>query len=218
MSETDIIIRLGIATLLGGLIGLEREFHNQPAGLRTHIIVSLGSALVMVVSIEMYRISNGVSDPARIAAQVVTGIGFLGAGAILKFGTDVKGLTTAACLWTSSAIGLSAGAGLWFPALLTTAVVVATLWILDKIEKKVIVGKTYKRFIVTAKDVPGIIGKIERVIETYEISLKDIGINKLLKENRIQITGVVKVPENIDFDKLSKEMSSLDNIEQFEID
>jgi putative Mg2+ transporter-C (MgtC) family protein len=218
MSEIDIVIRLGIATLLGGLIGLERELHNQPAGLRTHIIVALGSALVMIVSIEMYRISNGVSDPSRIAAQVVTGIGFLGAGAILKFGTDVKGLTTAACLWTSSAIGLSAGAGLWFPAALVTVVVVVTLWILDKLEKKVIVGQSYKRFVVTAKDAPGVIGKIERVVETYGISIKDLGINKLLKENKIQITGVVKVPENIDFDKISKEMSALENIEQFEID
>jgi len=218
MSEIDIVIRLGIATFLGGLVGLERELHNQPAGLRTHIIVSLGAALIMVVSIEMQRISNGVSDPARIAAQVVAGIGFLGAGAILKFGTDVKGLTTAACLWTSAGIGLSAGAGLWFPAALVTAIVVAALLLLDKIEKKVIVGQSYKRFLVKAKDTPGIIGKIEQVIETYGISIKDFGINKLIKEQKIQITGVVKVPENTDFDKLSKEMSALEEIEQFEID
>src|SRR2546426_8834199 len=105
--------RLCLAALLGGLVGLERETHSQPAGLRTHMIVSLGACLMMLVSIYMTKLDPARADPGRIAAQVVTGIGFLGAGAIMRFGMSVKGLTTAASLWTAAGIGLAAGCGYW---------------------------------------------------------------------------------------------------------
>src|SRR5262252_11255075 len=112
--------RLCLAGLLGGLVGLEREVHSQPAGLRTHMIVALGSCLIMLVSIQMGAMNPGRGDPARIAAQVVAGVGFLGAGAIMRSGLSVRGLTTAACLWTVAAIGLAVGCGYWLAALVTT--------------------------------------------------------------------------------------------------
>src|SRR5258706_2693675 len=122
MSPADLVMagRLALAALLGGLIGLEREIHSQPAGLRTHMIVALGSCLVMQVSIHMMDLSGGRSDPGRIAAQVVAGVGFLGAGAIMRSWLSVRGLTTAACLWTVAAIELSVCCGYLRSAVVTT--------------------------------------------------------------------------------------------------
>jgi len=123
----EALLRLVLAALFGGAIGLEREFREREAGLRTHMLVSVGSALFTLTSAYGFRdfLVHGGSviraDPTRISAQIVTGIGFLGAGAIIRQGLSVRGLTTAATLWVVAAIGLSAGAGYYSAALMTTA-------------------------------------------------------------------------------------------------
>ncbi|MEA2548097.1 MAG: putative Mg2+ transporter-C (MgtC) family protein [Chloroflexota bacterium] len=125
--QLDVGFRLVIAALLGGAIGFEREIHGHPAGMRTHMLVSLGSAAFTVLGVFFFS-SPGVStDPSRIAAQIVSGIGFLGAGAILKYGTSVRGLTTAASLWATAAVGMAAGAGAWLVAIVTTVLIVLSL-------------------------------------------------------------------------------------------
>jgi putative Mg2+ transporter-C (MgtC) family protein len=121
-----IAVRLTVAAILGALIGLEREIHDHPAGMRTHLLVSLGSAGFTVLSIEAFTAPG--ADPARIAAQIVTGVGFLGAGAILKEGATIRGLTTAASLWAVAAVGMAVGAGAWEVAVVTTALVIVSLW------------------------------------------------------------------------------------------
>jgi putative Mg2+ transporter-C (MgtC) family protein len=123
----EVLLRLFVAAALGGAIGLERELRERQAGLRTHLVVSLGSALFTLVS--AYGFANfGVRvDPTRIAAQIVTGIGFLGAGAIIRQGLSVRGLTTAATLWLVAAIGMAAGAGYWEGALIATLGAIITL-------------------------------------------------------------------------------------------
>ncbi len=130
----DLLVRILIAALLGGLIGLERDIHGRAAGLRTHLLVSMGAAVFMIMSELVASLypnaidgSMKASDPGRIAAQVVTGIGFLGAGAILKEGFTVRGLTTAACLWIVAAIGLAAGGGYYVIAITTTLVALLAL-------------------------------------------------------------------------------------------
>ncbi len=128
--------RILLAALLGGVIGIEREFSDQPAGFRTHILVSLGAALFTLVGaygVEPFLgADEGVRfDPTRIAAQVVTGIGFLGAGAILQQGVNVRGLTTAAALWASAAAGLAAGIGDFSTGLALVAVTVLALGPMD---------------------------------------------------------------------------------------
>jgi putative Mg2+ transporter-C (MgtC) family protein len=134
LSTLEIAARLLVAAALGAAVGLERELREREAGLRTHMLVSVGSALFTLASAYGFREfltagGNVVSaDPTRIAAQIVTGIGFIGAGAIIRQGLAVRGVTTAATLWTVAAIGLAAGAGYTAAAVITTAIVVFSLW------------------------------------------------------------------------------------------
>jgi putative Mg2+ transporter-C (MgtC) family protein len=129
----DVALRLGVAALLTGLVGLEREWRERAAGLRTHMLVGVGSALFTLVSAYAWsdfvfdRTQGTVFDPTRIAAQIVTGIGFLGAGAIIRQGLSIRGLTTAAGLWVAAAIGMAVGAGYWAAALIGTGVVLVGL-------------------------------------------------------------------------------------------
>jgi putative Mg2+ transporter-C (MgtC) family protein len=122
----EALLRLALAGVLGGLIGLERELREREAGLRTHLLVSVGAALFTIAG--AYGFDSVRVDPTRIAAQIVTGIGFLGAGAIIRQGFSVRGLTTAATLWVVAAVGLASGAGNYSGAVITTAVVLVALW------------------------------------------------------------------------------------------
>jgi putative Mg2+ transporter-C (MgtC) family protein len=130
----DNLARLSLAAALGAAIGFERELRDREAGLRTHLLVCLGSALFTIVSAYGFRdfLTSGDqvirADPTRIAAQIVTGIGFLGAGAIIRQGLSVRGLTTAATLWVAAAIGIAAGAGYYSGAVLGTVVTIVALW------------------------------------------------------------------------------------------
>jgi uncharacterized membrane protein YhiD involved in acid resistance len=137
--QFDLLLRLLAAALLGAGLGLEREIHGHQAGMRTHMLVALGSALFTVLSIYGFPQMPGTAatDTSRISAQVVTGIGFLGAGAIIKYGTSIRGLTTAASLWVVASIGLAAGAGAYFLAIAGTLIALVALWpanvIIDKL-------------------------------------------------------------------------------------
>jgi putative Mg2+ transporter-C (MgtC) family protein len=136
LTDTQVVFRLFLAAALGGIIGFEREKHNRRmAGFRTHILVSIGSSLIMLVSIYIFEIYAGKApvDPSRIAAGVVTGIGFLGAGTIIRSGESVRGLTTAASLWTVSGIGLAVGCGFYIAGWATAIIAFATLYLLRKI-------------------------------------------------------------------------------------
>ena len=142
--DLDIAIRLLMATLLGAVIGLEREAHGKEAGFKTYALVCLGSALMMIVSIDVYTVFKGMAtvDPGRIAAQAVTGIGFLGAGAIIRSQAGgIKGLTTAAGIWSACAIGLACGLGLYKQAIFTTVLVLFVLIIFSKVQRTVLPKK-----------------------------------------------------------------------------
>lgn len=136
MSVIDVLIRIVIAAGLGGLIGIEREIREHTAGFRTHILVAVGAAAFTVAS--SYGIEGTAFDPNRISAGIVTGMGFLGAGAIIRYGVSVRGLTTAASLWAVAAVGLLAGQGFWEAALVTAGVVVVSLYALRLVEDKLL--------------------------------------------------------------------------------
>ena len=138
--------RVIIAALLGAIIGWEREQHGRPAGLRTHMLVCMGAAVMMIVSEGMYDKFKALNlsgdtfvrvDPGRIAAQIITGIGFIGAGVIMKIGTRVEGLTTAACLWLAAGVGMAAGSEMYLLAFVGTIIAAVVLFYLGKLEKKI---------------------------------------------------------------------------------
>jgi len=147
MNSIDLALRLLLASLFGGLIGFEREIQGRAAGLRTHILVCMGSALIMLCSIYSCQIDSAVGsyDPSRIAAGVVTGLGFLGGGTILRYGASVKGLTTAASLWTVGGIGLAVGSGFYSAASIATAIVLITLAFVSKFERKLSAKGLFKK-------------------------------------------------------------------------
>lgn len=136
MSEWELLLRLILACVFGGIIGYERQSRRKSAGLRTNVLVCLGACLIMILSQEIYQHVEGKTnaDPARLAAQVVSGIGFLGAGAIMKEGLTVTGLTTAACLWVVAGVGLAVGGGFYSGAFITTALVFVTLGALSRLD------------------------------------------------------------------------------------
>jgi putative Mg2+ transporter-C (MgtC) family protein len=130
--QLDLALRLTVGLVLGAIIGFERELHRQPAGFRTHSLVSLGAALFTVVS--AFGFTGDMVDPTRVAAQIVSGIGFIGAGTILQYRGHIRGLTTAASLWSVAAVGTAAGAGLYVVALVGTVLILVILSLLDSVE------------------------------------------------------------------------------------
>jgi putative Mg2+ transporter-C (MgtC) family protein len=132
-TEINLALRLTVGLVLGAIIGFERELHRQPAGFRTHSLVSLGAALFTVVS--AFGFTGSTVDPTRIAAQIVSGIGFIGAGTILQYRGHIRGLTTAASLWSVAAIGTAAGAGLFVVAITGSILILVILSLLDQVEE-----------------------------------------------------------------------------------
>lgn len=140
LTDQQIILRLVLSVVLAGFIGIERQVHRRTAGLRTHILLCLGSCLIMLTSLYLFDIykSQVPLDPARIAAGVITGIGFLGAGAIIREQEEIRGLTTAASLWVAAGIGLAVGCGFYMAAITTTALTLVALVIFRKLEDKIL--------------------------------------------------------------------------------
>lgn len=190
------ILRLIVAAFLGGVIGLERQQRHKSAGLRTHILVCLGSCLVMLISYKIYSEVQGLTnaDPARLAAQVVSGIGFLGAGTIMKEGLTIKGLTTAASLWVVAGVGLAVGAGYYVGAVTTTVLSVLALTYLPRFERLYGCGPSQVALIVHSVDKPGQIGRVGSYLGTKNVAICDIKIDEVGK-NDIHISVIVDVTD-----------------------
>jgi putative Mg2+ transporter-C (MgtC) family protein len=178
ITHLELGIRMVLAVVLGGIIGIEREWSNHAAGFRTHILVCLGSAMIMLLSIygfsQFVNEANVRMDPARLAAQVISGIGFLGAGAILRNGNMIKGLTTAASVWVVAAIGLSVGAGFYMGALLCTFLVLISLFVLNKWEKHLLRNRRYDEVAIKIIDYPGALGRVATILDNYELQIVNL--------------------------------------------
>ena len=168
----EILLRLFLAIILGGAIGLERELHGHPAGLRTHVLVAIASALAMLISKYGFE---GLGDPGRLAAQVVSGIGFLGAGAIIHDRGDIKGITTAASLWVVAILGLAIGAGFYIGAIGTTLMALIVLTLLVHLEKTI--GSKQDHIIIICKADEPVIESILAICNSKNLSLKNIEAN-----------------------------------------
>ena len=186
-SELDLVVRLLIAAAFGGLIGLEREIRDQPAGFRTHILVALGSCLFAIISAFGFGAFLGELpqrvrfDPSRISAQIVTGIGFPGAGAIIRYGMTVRGLTTAASLWVVAAIGLAVALGEFTTAGVTTGITLVALWGLRRVSPRLTRGlkPEHEEFILEVEptmELESLIGAVSKAglrVEHFRVEEED---------------------------------------------
>jgi len=196
LSDQEVAFRLGVALLFGALIGLEREMHKKTAGLRTHMLVSLSTCLLMVLSIDGAERFSQVSDPTRIAAGVITGIGFLGAGSIIRHGASVQGLTTAACIWTAAAVGLTTGAGMLLPAAMVVALTLFTLYVVERVDVAIDLKKHRSNMLVTASSSPGFINQMDGVFQDlgidvghFQIEVADRKSGSLVLDIQLKETG-----------------------------
>ncbi|MBI3947317.1 MAG: MgtC/SapB family protein [Armatimonadetes bacterium] len=202
-------LKLALACFLGGLVGWQREAHDRPAGFRTHILVCVGSCLVMIVSIGAAA-SGGPGapryDPGRIAAQVVSGIGFLGAGTILRQGSVVRGLTTAASLWTVAAIGLAAGLGGSHAVIagLATLFVLATLTVFSRLEARLIEHRQLRDLNVTIPrdQVVGIV----RFFAEHGVGVKTIESERSDVRGSVRLHLVLRIPRRVDTETLTHDL------------
>lgn len=213
LSNWEIIIRLILSAVIGGSIGIEREISKRPAGLRTHILVSVGSTLIMLVS--KYGFDN-LADPARIASQVVSGIGFLGAGTILRTGDNIKGLTTAASLWVCAGIGLAVGSGYYLGAIITTSIVLISLMSLGMLEDRVF-NNSYRDIEIICMERPGLIGAIGTVFGDSYITIKDIKIMDIElgdEENNLKIDLKIKIPANLEMTSVFETLYSIKGVKK----
>ena len=179
----NLLVRILVAATLGGILGIERDIHGRQAGLRTHLLVSAGSALFFILSTYVatfdYNVPpefTKVTDPGRIAAQIVTGIGFLGAGVIIKEGLTVVGLTTAACLWISAAIGMAAGAGFYVVAVGTTVFALLALTLLRWFER--LYSKDVYRDLVVKIPIDVDVFKIINMVKSKKVMITFYGLER----------------------------------------
>src|SRR4051794_41083007 len=214
LSFWEMVVRLGLAAALGAVIGLERELRDREAGLRTHMLVALGSALFTILSAYGFRdvMTNPLfvrTDPTRIAAQIVTGIGFLGAGAIIRQGFSVRGLTTAATLWLTAAIGMAAGAGSYVAAALTTGLALFSLWPLRVLAYRAFERVHERRITVTLAEAAGATSVIERM-EVLGVQVEGFALSEQGDERTIVVT--CDLPRSLPQTTLVRELSSLTDV------
>lgn len=220
-SYLEILLKILISILLGGLIGYERERHNQPAGLKTHIILCVGATLITIVSLAIARDmtdSQHVPDPTRIAANIVTGIGFLGGGAILRLGATVRGLTTAACLWAIAGVGMAVGAGYYFASAATVCAMLLTLDLVGRWEDSLIHRKMFRRMTLVARNSPDLLGNVERVLSANFISIRNIDVHKEISDPNVELNALVIVPKNENLNKVSEEIFKIPGTIRFELE
>lgn len=175
-------LKLALATACGAAIGLEREFHDKPAGLRTNMLICVGSTLITMVSLHVAlsyaERQVNIADPGRIAAQIVSGIGFLGAGTIIQARGSVHGLTTAATIWVMAGVGLAIGSGAYAPAIATTVILLATLAALGWLAGHLTPPRHFVFFHVTSDRRRGLIDEINNLADREKVSLDDFAMKR----------------------------------------
>lgn len=210
ITHWELVLRMILAVVLGGLIGMEREWSNHAAGFRTHILVCLGSATIMLLSSygfsQFVNEANVRTDPARLAAQVISGIGFLGAGAILRNGNMIKGLTTAASVWVVAAIGLSVGAGFYTGAFFCTFLVLISLFLLNKWEKHLMRNRRYHDVDIQIIDKPGTLGRIASIFGDHDVQIANL---KMTPDEHSSIDSSASPPMNLHFSLKMKKQEQL---------
>lgn len=209
------LFRLFLGIILGGIIGVNRERINRAAGFRTHILICMGSCLIMLISIYMTSYKGG--DAGRIASQVVTGIGFLGAGAIIKLGDHIKGLTTAASIWVSAAIGLAIGAGMLWVALAATLLVLFTLVIMEKLER-VLFRKSYFKSVLLQLKQPNVdLLPVEEILKDYKVKFDMIEYRHNAYMGILNVELLIAVPDRFPMKDFIEKLSDIPNLQEISV-
>lgn len=200
--EWEYMLRLVVACMCGACVGFERSRRFKDAGVRTHVMVTLGAALVMVVSKYGFQDSQNF-DASRIAANVVSGVGFLGAGVIFFRGSSIKGLTTAAGIWTTAGIGLALGSGMYFVGIMSTVIVIIAQFFLHRILKSVDSFST-SELSVSLDNEPGAIEEFKAMLEKEKLAIQTCKIIKNTEEGTITFKATVRVPHDMEFEDFIK--------------
>jgi len=211
ISFWEVATRLVLAIVLGGVIGYQREVAEKPAGLRTHVLVCLGSALLMIISTEPF-LAIPYADITRIASSVVTGIGFLGAGAIIRQGNIVRGLTTAASIWVVSGIGLAVGVGLYLASIVATFLILLTLTALKYIEVRAV--SAHRTIQMVALESPKQLGLIISALGEIGVTVRTIEIEPLEGEGANVIQLGLHIPADVDAGMVISKLASLKGVSE----
>ena len=218
--ETEILLRVLLAAVLGALVGWQREIHHQPAGLRTHIILVVGAALCMTLSIDValqFRSTALNGDPGRIAAQIVSGIGFLGAGAIIREGFTVKGLTTATSLWTMAVVGMTVGLGYYLTSVVVTLLIFIVLTVLNSVEKRYIHPHLEIAITLKADDRKGLMDEVKKALQEKGRRIVSLGIRRNLEDRNLAIEADIDVTEADPTENLVDDLSAIKGVHSFKI-
>ncbi|MRT93489.1 MgtC/SapB family protein [Ancylomarina sp. 16SWW S1-10-2] len=215
-----VAFRMLLSLAVSVIVGIEREYHKQPAGLRTHVLISLGATLIMLLSIYIPQTFTQYSpaDPARLAAQVVSGIGFLGAGAIMKFGFNVKGLTTAASIWVIAAIGLAIGAGMYLATAIAAGILLFALSFLNIFEKWMFPAKSIKHLhVYSAVGFELKTDPILTLLKKNQVNVQTIDIEQSFDEKRTNLYFVIQIKEKVKINKLSEEIGAIEGVQKVKL-
>jgi putative Mg2+ transporter-C (MgtC) family protein len=217
LTEWDMVIRLALGFAAGGILGFERSSRHQVAGLRTHILIAMGATLLMLLSIWLPQEFMTDGDPGRIAAQVVSGIGFLGAGAIIRLGNNVRGLTTAASLWFAAAVGLTVGAGMFIAAGIAEAAGLFALVILGKLERKIFPAQRLKLLEIFYDSRKPNTAEALKIIISTKIRVQSMDLFQGVKSKRTKLKLLVGIPNTVDITSIAQSLKSLDHVAKVEI-
>ena len=214
LNEWVIVFRLVLSAVLSGIVGFEREFHGRAAGFRTHILLCVGSTLIMLTSIHIFDVysSRVPIDPARLAAGVVTGIGFMGAGTIMRYKASVRGLTTATSLWVVAGIGLAVGSGLYFGAIITTIIAVIALMFFSRLEHVMIRKNWYKTIVIETKDSLEQLKKIREALSEYGSEINDLEADRSKDGTHMILKFGLKLTTNLYNAQLIADIARLEGV------
>lgn len=206
----EVLFRLFLAMLFGGVIGYERESVHSPAGLRTNLLVCLGAALIVLFESYYHEINPGTSDNLRMAAQVVTGIGFLGAGTIIQTRSHIKGLTTAATIWVTAAIGMAVGGGFYYAAGASVILVLLSLRLLKLLENH-LTFKSGRMLMITGESKGDFAKKLQESLDKMKISFREMRISV---DAKCFVEASLRIPGNIDIDLLIAEIMKIEGVQR----
>ncbi|MDR0669408.1 MAG: MgtC/SapB family protein [Treponema sp.] len=219
LSPTDIALRLALSFVAGTIIGFERASRRQVAGIRTHVLICVGSTLLVILSIWLPQRYNDLKngDPSRIAAQVVSGIGFLGAGAMIRLGNNIRGLTTAASLWLIAAVGMAIGAGQFLASAITVALALIALCVLGGLEQRIFPAERNKTLELDFKNEIPDLNKTLDTVKPFGVRVHSIDIDRAFDQKGARLKLLVGFPGTTDITKLLKALKTIKGLESVDL-